>query len=85
MKHVVVHNRHELKSKTFWRIRGRLLGRAAMPLRILAPLALVAAALLAPAGARPADGSCVHTDAVFYSTDTLALVPRLHAAQSHAP
>jgi len=82
MKHVVVHNRHGLKSKTFWRIRGRLLRRAAMPLRILAPLAMVAAALLAPAGARPADSSCVHTDAVFYSTDTLALVPRLHAAQS---
>jgi len=71
-----------MKSNTFSRSCGRLVTRAATPLRILAPLALVVAALLAPAGARSADGTCVHTDAVFYSTDTVALAARLHAAQS---
>lgn len=82
MKRVLVRNRHDMKSNRFSRNRGRLVTRAATPLRILAPLALVVAALLAPAGARPADSSCVHTDAVFYSTDTVALAARLHAAQS---
>jgi HYR domain len=44
--------------------------------------ALALATLLGPAAARPADSVCVHTDAVFYSTDTMLLAGRLHAAQS---
>src|ERR1043166_5847381 len=52
-----------------------------VPLIALA-LALTLATLLVPGAARPDAGSCAHTDAVIYSTDTLLLVPRLHAAQS---
>ena len=47
---------------------------------LVATLAL--ATMFAPAAARPADSSCVHTDAVFYSTDTIRLAQRLHTAQS---
>jgi hypothetical protein len=44
--------------------------------------ALALATMLAPAAARPGESACVHTDAVFYSTDTILLAGRLHAAQS---
>jgi HYR domain-containing protein len=76
MKYVDVHNG---ANRRYVRLRS---GIRVTTLRILAPVGLVVAALLAPAGARPADSACVHTDAVFYSTDTLALAPRLRAAQS---
>src|SRR3954469_6869118 len=62
-------------------LRGR---KAAMP-RIL-PLitaALGLLALLVPGAARPEDSPCVHTDAVFYSTDSVNLAARLHAAPSN--
>jgi hypothetical protein len=61
-----------------------LRGRKAVMSRII-PLitaALALAALLAPGAARPDDSPCVHTNAVFYSTDTVALAARLHAAPS---
>jgi hypothetical protein len=43
---------------------------------------LAVAALLAPASARSDGSPCIHTDALFYSTDTMVLASRLHAAQS---
>jgi HYR domain-containing protein len=45
-------------------------------------VALVLVTLLVPAAARPDSSSCVDTDAVFYSTDTVALASRLHAFPS---
>jgi hypothetical protein len=39
-------------------------------------------ALLVPGAAQPEDTPCVHTDAVFYSTDSVNLAARLHTFQS---
>jgi len=62
-----------------------LRGRKAAMSRIL-PLitaALGLLALLVPSAARPEDSPCVHTAAVFYSTDSVNLAARLHAAPSN--
>src|SRR6476646_4440745 len=61
-----------------------LRGRKAAMYRIL-PLITAAIGLLAllvPSAARPEDSPCVHTDVVFYSTDSVLLAGRLHAAPS---
>src|SRR4051794_36614491 len=61
-----------------------LRGRKAAMSRIL-PLitaALGLLALLVPGAARPEDSPCVDTDVVFYSTDSVNLAARLHAAPS---